>query len=263
MSYRRPSAPRTSVQSTFRTTSRGTGYQKNYVSQQSGAKRHQFTADVPCGSVPPALLAGEYAIVPLLKFKRSATGVVDDVPLAPTASNNYQTSNVFNGGKIVNFHATVRIKNRAAIGGYLDVYQVALSFYDALVWDTLFPTACPVQIDTTTVGPADLRGQVTTKAMTTTLIVENTINNYKFLQHYIKKMGTIFITNEDGGNGGEVTINIDKVPAKCRRSQTGMFWGLFLHNNSDKNGAETLTLDCTVEESFDEIPSDNRLPFID
>jgi len=95
------------------------------------------------------------------------------------------------------------------------------------------------------------------------LITENTIKNYKFLQHYIKKRGTVFVTNEDGGNGGEVTININRVPPKCRRSQTGMYWGLFFHNNSDKNGSETLNLDATIEESFEEIPSDNRLPYID
>ena len=174
-----------------------------------------------------------------------------------------QSASVFNGGNIYNFDATVKIKNRGAVGGYLDIYQVAASFYDVLVWNTLLPSGCPLTFDSTTTGPADLRGEVTPKSITNTLIIKNTIKNFKFLQHYIQPMGTVFVTNEDGGNGGEVSIRINRIPAKCRRSQTGMYWGLFFHNDSDSNGAETLALDATIDESFEEIPSDNRLPFID
>lgn len=262
MSYRRPGrSSQMRVQSSLSPASRSGSSQKQYVSQQTGSKRHQFTA-VASGT-PGTLTAGLYFNFGLLLFRRSAVGGTDDVPLAPTASNNYANPFVFNGGKIVNFNATIRLKNRGAIGGYLDVYEVAVSFYDVLIWDTLFPTACPLTFDSTTVGPADLRGGIALKTITNTLITENTIKNYKFLQHYIKKRGTVFVTNEDGGNGGEVTININRVPPKCRRSQTGMYWGLFFHNNSDKNGSETLNLDATIEESFEEIPSDNRLPYID
>jgi len=235
--------------------------QRNYVSQQTGAKRHQFQATAQ--GTPNTLTAGLYFYFTLAKFKRSLPGGTDDVPLNPTASNNYQSASVFNGGKIYNFDATIKIKNRGAIGGYLDIYQVAASFYDVLVWNTLLPSGCPLTFDSSTVGPADLRGEVTPKSITSTLIIKNTIKNYKFLQHYIQPVGTVFVTNEDGGNGGEVSIRINRIPPKCRRSQTGMYWGLFFHNDSDSNGSETLTLDATIDESFEEIPSDNRLPFID
>ncbi len=250
------------VQSSLQAGSRSLRGQRTYVSQQSGTKRHQFQSLVSVGT-PLTLTAGLYFAFRLLRFQRSKAGGTNDVPPDATASNNYTTPNVFNGGKIVNFQATIKIKNRGNVGGYLDIYQVAVSFYDVLVWNTLFPSACPVTFDNTTVGPADLRGQVDLKAVTSILIVKNTINNFKFLQHYIQPMGSVFVTNEDGGNGGEVTINVNRVPAKCRRSQTGMFWALFFHNDSDVNGSETLVLDATITESFEEIPSDNRLPYID
>lgn len=260
--YRRPGKHSSMrVANTLATTTRAPSGQKNYVSQQSGSKRHQYTG-LPLGT-PQTLTAGLYFNFPLLRFTRSAAGGTNDVPPSPTASNNYTTFEVFNGSKIVNYNGKIRIKNRASIGGYLDIYVVAVSFYDVLVWNTLFPTACPFTFDTTTTGPADKRGEVGEKAITNTLIVDNTIKNYKFLQHYIKNIGTVFVTNEDGGNGGEVTIDINRIPSKCRRSQTGMAWYVLFHNNSDKNGSETLNLDATIDVSFEEIPSDNRLPYID
>lgn len=263
MPYRQPGASRSkmSVASPNSTADRSVSSQRNYASFQSGTKRHQYIG-YPLGT-PGTLTAGLYLNFPLLRFIRSTAGGVDDVPPSATASNNYQTFAVMNGSKIVNYKGIVRIKNRGAIGGYLDIYETALSFYDALIWNTIQPTACPFTFDTTTVGPADKRGEVADKAITSTLILDPTIKNFKFLQHYIKRRGTVFVTNEDGGNGGEVTININKIPAKCRRSQTGMSWNLFLVNDTIKNGAETLNLDVTLDASFEEIPSDNRLPYLE
>lgn len=262
MAYRRPGTQsRLSVNSPNRQAYGGQSSQKSYVSQQSGAKRHQFQG-LAIGT-PSALTAGLYFYFNMAWFYRSAPGATDDVPLSPTASNNYQSGAVMNGSKIVNYNAKIKIRNRGAISGYLDVYQVAVSFYDVLIWNTLFPTACPFTFDTTTVGPADKRGEVNGKAITNTLVAKNTIKNFKFLQHYIQHKGTVFVTNEDGGNGGEVTINVNRVPPKCRRSQTGMYWGLIFHNDSDSNGTEALALDATYDVSFEEIPSDNRLPYLD
>lgn len=252
-------APRIGVNRTFQTTSRPSRGQRDYLSQQSGSRRHEFSATAT--GTPLTLTAGLYFFFELLKFRRTFTAG-DDVPPTATASNNFQTPQVFNGSKIINFQATIRIKNRGAVGGYLDVYQITASFYDILIWDTLFTSTCPLTFNNAGVGPPDKQGEIGTKAITTTLILDNAIKNSKFTQHYMKKMGTIFITNEDGGNGGEVTMNLNRVPSKCRRSQTGMWWGLFFHNHSDLNGAETLVLDATIEESFEEIPSDNRLPFL-
>lgn len=258
MPYRRPGGSRTSVSTA--PVSRMGHSNKSYTPQSSGAKRHEVTLGVASNLT---LATGEYIILPLLQFRRSATGGTNDVPLAPTLGSNFQNNLVMNGSYVSNFKSTIRIKNRGAISGYLDLYEVQMSFFDVLIWNTLLPANCPLTFDNTTVGPADLRGGVANKAMTTTLISENNINNRKFLQHYIKKRGSLFISNEDGGNGGELTININKVPAKCRRSQTGMYWGIYLHNNSDKNGGESLNLDVTNQLSFLEHPTDNRLIFLD
>ena len=72
----------------------------------------------------------------------SANGVIDDVPLDPTASNNYQTANVMNGSYINNFNAKITLKNIDSSDPItLDLYQVAVSFYDVLIWETLFDSA--------------------------------------------------------------------------------------------------------------------------
>ncbi len=257
-----PYGSRVRAQNSQSYASRPTGGQRSYVPQQSGSKRHQYQQGA-IAKVGQTLPAGEYFYFPIMSFARSKTGGASDIPLSATASNNYQTDKVFNGGRIVNYTGVIKIRNRGAIGIYLDIYQVAVSFYDVLVWNTLFATACPFNFDSTTTGPPDLRGAITGKVITTTLITKNTIKNFKFLQHYIQHIGTVYVTNEDGGNGGEVTLNINKIPPKCRRSQTGMMWALFFHNDSDSNGAETLSYDATLDSSFDEIPSDNRLPYID
>lgn len=258
MSYRRPGRrSQLSVQSSASSGSRRQSSQRSYVSQQSGGRRHQFQS--LSNGTPLTLTTGLYFQFILARFRRSFDSGADTPPTA-TASNNFQSADVFNGSKITNYNAVIRIKNRGAVGGYLDVYEVALSFFDVLIWNTIQPTACPFTIDTST---SNLEGIVAPKAITNTLVVANTIKNFKFVAHYMKHRGTVFVTNEDGGNGGEVTININKVPAKCRRSQTGMFWGLIFHNDSDKNGSETLILDATINASFEEIPSDNRLPFLE
>lgn len=235
--------------------------QSNYVPLQSGGRRHEFsTAAFPAPAAFPALAAGEYFGHILCAFERTFGSGDDEEPTA-TASNNYQTPRVMNGSKIQNFQAKISIKNRSNIGGFLGVYRIALSFYDALVWNTLISGSCPVTMDTTTTAP-DERGKVSTKTVTTTLVTKNNWNNYKTVQHYMEYLGDIQIPTEDAGNSGLVEIMVNDIPPKCRRSNTGMFYMYLFHNDSDQNGAETLQINSVADISFDEIPSDQRLPWV-
>ena len=68
--------------------------------------------------------------------------------------------------------------------------------------------------------------------------------------------------NSEDASGSVQKFRITRVPLKCRRSQTGMFWGLFFVNDSEKNLSNTLALDSFMEVSFNEHPSDNRLPYL-
>ncbi len=104
-----------SVASPNRQATQANRAQKNYVSQQSGAKRHQYQS-LPVNS-PLALAAGEYFVHRLARFVRGTTAAPDDTPPSPTASNNYQTPSVMNGSKIVNYNTKISIKNRGAVGG--------------------------------------------------------------------------------------------------------------------------------------------------
>lgn len=229
-----------------------------YAREGSGIRRHEVSFGV--SGTPAALLPNEYVYASLLKFARTF-GATDDTDPTPTASNNYQTGSVMNGSKVVNFEAIVNIKNRSSsVAAYLDVYTLAVSFWDVLVWNTILPSACPVTIDTTTVGPPDIRGAISNKAITATLITENQYKNYKLVQHYMKKVGTIYLATTDGGqSSAQLKLPL---PAKCVRSNSGMAYQIYLHNDTTKNAAATLAIDATVDLSFDELPASNRMPFI-
>lgn len=231
---------------------------KDYGSLQTGDRRHQFTSGGLNGFL--VMASGAYGICELLRFKRTFGGT-DDVEPTATASNNFQTTNVMNGSYINKYRAVINIENSdATVGTYLDVYEVAVSFYDVFLWNSFQSGSCPFTFDSTGTSP-DTRGEIGTKAITTTLVVENAIKNRKFLQHYIKKRGTIYV-GALGQDNNKAQVIVDRVPPKVRRSQTGMYWGLIFHNNSDKNGALGANFVATCEYDFNEIPSANRLPWL-
>lgn len=233
---------------------------KDYGPRQSGLRRHQFTSGGLNGFL--VMAAGAYGQVELLTFRRTFSGAADDVEPTPTASNNFQTTQVMNGSYISRYRAVINIENSDNTKGtYLDVYEVQVSFWDVFLWNSIFPTQCPYTFDNTGVGPPDTRGFVAPKAITSTLIVENTIKNHKFLQHFIKHRGTIYI-GALGQDNNKAQVVIDRVPPKVRRSNNGMHWGLLFHNNSDKNGALGANFVATCEYDFDEIPSSDRIEYL-
>ena len=86
-------------------------------------------------------------------------------------------------------------------------------------------------------------------------------NNFKFQQHYMQHLGSITIGNADNDNVVELAQT--RIPSKCRRSQTGMYWATLFLFDATKNTQATLNLDFNQELKFDEHPSEQRLPFID
>ena len=77
----------------------------NYKSEGTGIFRHEFISKIP-GLESIAL--GDYSTIRLLRFKRSFNQAEPDDPPVPTASNNYQSPNVFNGSSIRQFQASPR-----------------------------------------------------------------------------------------------------------------------------------------------------------
>ncbi len=230
----------------------------NYGTLGSGLKRHMYSTGL--ASIA-SLAPNVYSANKILRFVRN-DGVTNDVPPSATASNNYQTDKVMNGSRISNLQVKVAIKNTSATNSMiLDVYVIILSFYDALVWDTINTSASLVSFDSTTVGPPDIRGQVDYRATSATRLLRNTYANFKHLQHYYKNVGQLIFTASDGGSNTQTFI-LRGVPEKCRRSQNGMFYGLVIHNDSDTNGAKTWTGEGTMEVSFEEYPTENRLPWL-
>jgi len=226
---------------------------RNYVSQQSGARRHQVVGQLHSGALP----LGDYVSAVQLKFKRSFDAGNPDVAPTATASNNYQSSSVFNGSQIRNAKWNYKINSQSSGDGiYLDVYTLTYSFGESLYQDAVYKTLCPVEFGET----LNIEGEVTFKSPDITW-TENNFKNYKGLQRHIKKIGTIFVSSEDGGTPS-AEFNIVGAPAKCVRSQTGMFYGILFHYSADKNTQATGSFEIIQEFSFDEVPSDNRVPFV-
>ena len=229
---------------------------KNYGSEGSGTRRHEFISKIPGMD---SMSLGDYATLQLASFRRSFDAAqIDDEPAA-TASNNFQDSRVMNGSKLVGYQCNVKISNTSSSeGSYIDVYSLVTSFYDAQNMDDVYPSETPLQQDLDGVNVGRL-GEVSFKS-THVIWTENTYKNFKGLQRHIKYLGTLYTSSEDGGSP-EAQFMIKGLPAKCRRSQQGMFYGLMFHYGSDKNSTATASFDASADIKFTEIPSSNRIPF--
>lgn len=219
-----------------------------YQLQSGGNRRHQYNAE---GAATLAL--DDYFHIPLLRFDRDAFP-------APTASNNYQTPDATNGSRVSDFLASIKIKTVLAVPALLDVYEIATSFFDVMVWNTVQPTACPVTFSTA----AGAEGEINQKAMVGTLINSNTIANFRFVQHYIKHKGTL----EFGVSGSDQDIQeivANEIPPQCIRSNLGMSWSLYFKFSSLKNNAAaTFPYKFAMESNFMESPMTDteQLPYL-
>jgi hypothetical protein len=231
-----------------------------YAPPFSGVKRHSVLFNNTSSFAAP-LASDAHVILAMLLFKRTFSGTTSDIDDTPAASNNYPTTAVFNGDRIENYHAKLSFQGTESTPRLLDVYEIAVSFWDVQTWLANFPTRCPLLFDTAA-GPPDTRGQVTidgAKAATGFRLAD--FKSYRFLQQYLKYKGTILI-GPVADSTTNVELNINSLPPKCRRANSGMFYGLLFHNNPDKNNNQSMAVRNTNEVSFEAIPSDRRMPFL-
>lgn len=227
---------------------------------QTSIRRHEFNSTHHTGD----LAADAYIHIDMVRFKRSYHASTADVLPTPTSGNNYQSSSVMNGSRIRNFQKKIIIQNAnetstegTAKSFFLDVYEIVGSFWDMYIWED-FDHATPqtALIDFEQSSSSVTAGEVTFKTTHETLTANN-VKNSKFTQRYLKLIGRVRV---DAGK--PAVLNINRLPPKCRRSNSGMFYGLVLHNNSQINGAEHVDLDVGSETYFEEEPNDVRLPFV-
>lgn len=256
MPYRRPSGRRTSAIQGYSMRS-NQNRSNNYTSEQSGIRRHD-RAITQSGSD----VTGVYKVIDLCRFTRTFDpgSTSDDEPTA-SAGNNYASGRVMNGSKVVDFRANFTVSNNStSVGCYIDVYTIALAFWDGLIWKSIQDATCPIAFSETG-GVGSTKGEVTTKTPAAGLITAQNYRDFKHIQHYMKHLGTIYLTPDDGGSSA-TSFSLNGLPAKCRRSQTGMFYNLFFVNDTIKNSSVSIDYKVVSDISFKEIPSVNRLPYI-
>ena len=140
---------------------------------------------------------------------------------------------------------------------YLDVYKVVLSYFDAYLWEQFDSGTLQTAVtDYDQSVASDNAGEVEFRS-SHPILTANRVKNNKFTQRYLQLIGRIKVDQ-----GKSLVLNFNGLPSKCRRSNQGMFYGLIFHNNSLINGAGTLNLTLASESSFEEVPSEERLPFI-
>ena len=175
----------------------------------------------------------------MLRFKRTF-GAGPDIEPTPTASNNYQSASVMNGSYIHDFVKKITILSQESVPNTgarnqlfkLDVYQIALSFYEAHYWED-FQTQAGQNALVNQETTGDTAGEVTFDG--STISSKNTILNSKYTQHYLRYLGTVEIS---AGEQKELIFNY--IPTKCRRSNNGMFWGIVLHLDANENNSSAL-----------------------
>lgn len=243
---------------------RAPGHQPNYAGRQTGVRRHEFTAEVENTNT---LGAGNYVTITNLKFARTFSTASpadpDEEPVA-TLGNNYQTPRVMNGSRVQNFRKKITIRNNqltdAGAGTQktvkYDVYELTLSFWDAFILETYEQDAGLInEIINFEGNDADPHFGEVDWDPAHPLTTNNQFNNSTFLQRYYRHKGQISIEA-----GGQAELNINYLPPKVRRSNSGMFWGILLLNDSIANAGESIVCNVMEETSFEEIPSSERNP---
>lgn len=250
MPSRRPGVPR-AINPQPAITSYPSG--KSDTRHPSGSVwRHQFT-DAATHTTATLIEIGKYAYLRMLAFERSFGGTADTPPTPVGNTNNYASTRVFNGSMVRRYHCKITLKNESTNPIYLEVFQVAVSFHEALIWKTVWDAACPLTFNST-LGAVN-GGEVGEKTIALGLVDQQTILDSKFLQRFIKKLGTVVVPATTAGVPAEIVVN--SVPPKCRRSQTGMYWGLFFANEGKANNGD---VSCRIvgEFNFDEVPGATR-----
>lgn len=237
-----------------------TNTQRNYSSRATSTRRHEFVATHLTGN----LTGGSHIPIEMLAFKRTFSATVEDVEPTPTAGNNFQSTSVMNGSRINNYQSRILINNLEGSetsgtmkGAYLDVYEIVLSFFDGYLWEEFDTGASQASLINFNQSTASINaGEVEFLTTQPTLSRNNVMNN-KFTQQYLRHAGRVWVPQ-----GETAVLPFSMAPPKCRRSNSGMFWGIVLHNDAVINQNTNLALQVSQEISFDEVPSDERLPFI-
>lgn len=228
----------------------------NFRKEGTGIRRHNINLNIASGAT--AINADEFLTANGCLFKRSFHATDPDVEPVPTNSNNYVDHDVMNGSNIYNHQTTIKIQNEGAQPHFLNVYETSLAFADTVyakaVYDTFFPYDFPAS------GSSNNAGIVLPDAPSA--FFNDTIwRNFMGIQRHIKKLGTINIGTHDAGDRGIAELNFTGIPPKCRKSQTGMYYGWILQNDSVLNGSTAFNGNITQQTNFDEVPSSNRIPY--
>lgn len=257
MPYRSPGLPRSFASINQGVNTGGKPQLRQYQNPVDGQTwRHQLAQGATYPGAGVLIPVQSYAHLDLARFERSFGGAIKDNPPTPvTGTNNYQSTRVYNGSRIGNMNVKVTMKNES--GGttpvYVDVYMLALSFEDALIWDALYTTACPVSYDGTFSGIN--AGRVAFKAIALGLVDRQTINDSNFVKRFIRHMGTVVVPPENDGGVAELILN--DIPPKCKRANPGMFYGLCFANDGLKNNGDK-SVRIVADIGFDEYPTSNR-----
>ena len=256
MPFRRGSRPRGRANNSLALFNTGRSG-NNFKNLGSSIRRHNLNVNIASGQT--AIDSGEVLYVNVCQMQRTF-GSGDDEEPTPTASNNFAAAGVMNGSNIYNQKTSVKIQNEGAQPHYLNVYGVSLSFSDAIYASAIMGNSFPYTMETVDNTP-DQRGVITPMDPNLTTFDDTIWRNFMTLQRYVTKIGTINLGTHDSGDRGVAELNFNGVPPKCRKSQTGMYYGYIIQNDGILNNAAAFNGNIIQQTNFEEVPSNNRLPY--
>jgi hypothetical protein len=191
-------------------------------------------------------------------------GVSIDASSKVTAQGTkiYQNTGVQDGSTVRNIHLEIQIQPKTlSSSAILDFYtgRITTSFHD-LKGDQIYG----LKASSVTDGKAAFTDEDATSetvaeispangqdgVITVNPMVKSLFDQGDVIKHWWKNIRKNVIY------GGQPVLysNWEKVPAKCTRSNPGMFFGLILMNDSTSTDDDTDVLRVEIKESFTEIP---------
>ena len=250
MPYRRPGGSRSSI-----TSSSGAIFQKGGANFE--VRKHSLFREI---LIEPQ----KTAIIPLLHYhpdEPTGTSVSAGNKVSLMGSKRYATTSVQEGSTVHNLHLEIQIQPKTLSSSAIcDFYtgRIMTSFHD-IRGDQIYGLT-PDTVDGK-VKISDEAGSPTATAVSGSTGIDNnphqqnsmtkdTFDNGDVIKHWWKNIRKNVLY------GGQPILydKWEKVPAKVKRSNNGMFYGLVIMNDATATTDDTDVLRVQIKEQFTEIP---------
>lgn len=250
MPYRRPGSSRSSI-----TATGGAIFQKGGANFE--VRKHSLKRVI---EIEP----NKTAIIPLLHYhptEPTGTTISAGSKISLMGSKRYANTAVQEGSTVRNIHLEIQIQPKTLSSSAIcDFYtgRIMTSFHD-IKGDQIYgmtPDTVEGKVKITDEASSPTATQVSgstgidNNPLPQNSMTKDSFDNGDVIKHWWKNI------RKNVMYGGQPVLydRWEKVPAKCTRSNSGMFYGLVIMNDASATTDDTDVLKVEIKESFTEIP---------